>query len=510
VRGVMIAALVLIAAALGWFFWQQQETPQQDRQQTAAAPENPGPETAPTAPPALKRQADPANAVPQTAPVSSAAEGQQAANGTAEGGNKDAKAQTAVQGQKSRAGVSEASRKAADVPSPLQQPVTRQQEAVQKTVQARRPAGEKTAEKDSASSGAGGKNNAAQKEESSLLGQLAGRAGKAVDDMIAAVKKAAGGEEKTTLEEAKRDDATPGPAPGMAAPSPERTPAGAVEKTPSPAAPGFDVIRISASCTGVLAGRAPTGAQVVIRSAGSVIGRVRADDRGEWVYVIDSPLSAGPRQFTLEAEMPDGGRIEGAVSAIVIVPDCAAPKEQRESAIALLADDKSGDTKLVQPPKPPVEGKDAPSLGKVDYDEEGNLALSGQARPGANVQAYVNDSYVGRARADEKGQWQLKPEKEVAPGDYRLRVDQVEAGGKVTGRVELPFSRAEKELAKLAAGQVVVQPGNSLWRISRRLYGRGIMYTVIYKANKNQIRDPDLIYPGQVFAVPELPAKGNN
>ncbi len=505
-RGVMIAALVLAAAALGWFFWQQEQAPQQERQQTAAAPENPGPETAPPVPPALKRRADPANAVPQTAPASSVAE---------EGRSKDEKIQAAGQGQESAEGASEASRKAVDARPSLQPQATRQQEAARQTVreQDQRPAGEKTAEKGSAASGAGGNNNAVEKKESSLFGQLAGRAGKAVDDMIAAVKKAAGGEEKTTMAEAKQDDAAPGPAPGMGASSPERPPAGSGEQkvqTPSPAVPGFDVIRISASCTGVLAGRAAAGAQVVIRSAGSVIARVRADDRGEWVYVIDSPLSAGPRQFTLEAQMPDGSRIEGAVSAIVIVPDCAAPKEQRESAIALLADDKSGDTKLVQPPRPPVEGKDAPSLGKVDYDEEGNLALSGQARPGARVQAYVNDRFVGRTEADEKGQWQLKPEKEVAPGDYRLRVDQVEAGGKVTGRVELPFSRADKALAKLAAGQVVVQPGNSLWRISRRLYGRGIMYTVIYKANKNQIRDPDLIYPGQVFAVPELPAKGND
>jgi len=50
--------------------------------------------------------------------------------------------------------------------------------------------------------------------------------------------------------------------------------------------------------------------------------------------------------------------------------------------------------------------------------------------------------------------------------------------------------------------RVVVQPGNSLWRISRRLYGKGVRNSVIYQANKNQIRDPDLIYPGQIFVVP--------
>jgi nucleoid-associated protein YgaU len=51
-------------------------------------------------------------------------------------------------------------------------------------------------------------------------------------------------------------------------------------------------------------------------------------------------------------------------------------------------------------------------------------------------------------------------------------------------------------------GQIVIQPGNSLWRISRVIYGRGIEYTVIYEANRTQIRDPNLIYPGQIFATP--------
>ena len=50
---------------------------------------------------------------------------------------------------------------------------------------------------------------------------------------------------------------------------------------------------------------------------------------------------------------------------------------------------------------------------------------------------------------------------------------------------------------------VIVQPGNSLWRIARRSYGKGVKYTIIYKANLHQINDPDLIFPGQIFEVPK-------
>ena len=49
---------------------------------------------------------------------------------------------------------------------------------------------------------------------------------------------------------------------------------------------------------------------------------------------------------------------------------------------------------------------------------------------------------------------------------------------------------------------MIVQPGNSLWRIARRIFGEGLRYVHIYEANHGQIRDPDLIYPGQVFEFP--------
>jgi nucleoid-associated protein YgaU len=60
-------------------------------------------------------------------------------------------------------------------------------------------------------------------------------------------------------------------------------------------------------------------------------------------------------------------------------------------------------------------------------------------------------------------------------------------------------------LTGIAPGSlVVVRSGNSLWRIARRTYGTGFKYTVIYDANRNQIKNQDLIYPGQVFALPSI------
>jgi len=48
----------------------------------------------------------------------------------------------------------------------------------------------------------------------------------------------------------------------------------------------------------------------------------------------------------------------------------------------------------------------------------------------------------------------------------------------------------------------VVSRGDSLWRISRVTYGTGMRYAVVYRANRDQIQDPNRIYPGQIFVLP--------
>src|SRR5690606_6704625 len=59
-----------------------------------------------------------------------------------------------------------------------------------------------------------------------------------------------------------------------------------------------------------------------------------------------------------------------------------------------------------------------------------------------------------------------------------------------------------------AAGSVIIRRGDTLWRISRRVYGRGIRYSTIYDANRDQIANPDWIWPGQVFDVPGVSDDG--
>lgn len=290
----------------------------------------------------------------------------------------------------------------------------------------------------------------------------------------------------------------PAPPPVPAAPTPP--PADSVAKVP----PSFDVVRISRNCTSVFAGRAMAGSVVVVKTGQRELGRVTADSRGEWVLVPDLPLEKGNQEFVLESQMQGQEPIKAEATVVAVVPECQ-PGEGGEQAIAVLTPLK-GASRLLQRPDGTLDpARKGLALDAIEYDQAGNLILSGRAQPGATVQIYLNNEPIGVATADKNGRWSLKPEKAVDPGIYSLRVDQVEqAGGKVASRLELPFSRARPEDIKFNedGSSVVVQPGNSLWRIARRLYGEGPLYTEIYRANQSQIQDPDLIYPGQIFTLP--------
>ncbi|MBT6096450.1 MAG: LysM peptidoglycan-binding domain-containing protein [Rhodospirillaceae bacterium] len=289
------------------------------------------------------------------------------------------------------------------------------------------------------------------------------------------------------------------------APTPVK-PAQVIEKTPKPT---FDVVRVTPEGDAVIAGRAHPNSTVVIIADGQFVGQIKADNRGEWVLVPEKPLAPGSRQLSLEQ------RIEGQDSqlsddvVVVVVPErrkdiAGRPAKKPSQALALKFPRKGdGPSTLLQKPTPDDAGQ-AFAVDTVDYDEEGRLHLSGRGMAKSIVQLYLDGKFIGRSPVDANNGWRVKPDAPVKPGIYQLRADQVSAGGKVTARLSLPFARAEPMTAENMPPEpfVIVQPGNSLWRLARRAYGSGFNYTVIYEANKEQITDPDMIFPGQVFAVP--------
>lgn len=304
------------------------------------------------------------------------------------------------------------------------------------------------------------------------------------------------------------------------APAQPDTPAPSPAAPGSPAGPAFDIVRVDPDGNVVIAGRADIDCTIVVRDGERIVGTVRSDRRGEWVLVPGEPLAAGSHELSLSADCGEGGpRLSDRV-VVVVVPArgqsvAGQPGTGGSLAIAVPRTGEGPSEVLQTPERPsrPLSGfvvpekllrGDAPVLGAIDYDDSGRVILSGRAEPGARLQVYLDNELIGAVEADRDGRWSLRPSHNFGPGDHTLRIDQVAPDGKVLARIEQPFKRGTA-LADLPPGRIhIVQPGNNLWRLARSAYGKGVQYTLIFEANKDQIRDPDLIYPGQVFTLPRV------
>jgi len=284
-------------------------------------------------------------------------------------------------------------------------------------------------------------------------------------------------------------------------------PSSSAQIVAKPSPPAFDIVRVNPHGDTVIAGRAPPYSEITVGHGDQIFGVVKSDKRGQWVEVPQQPLPAGTHELTVTAKLPDGTEMASERNVVVVVPEKGKDLAGREAgkpagSLAIAIPKKEGEAPVVLQTPSGGGGKDL-AVDAIDYGRKGDdLTLSGRAEPGTEVRVYLSNKFIGRARADTKGVWRLKPDTDIPTALYLLRVDRVDGDGKTLARVELPFLRAAP-VGDLAPGTVaLIQPGNSLWRLARHTYGSGLRYTEIFEANKDQIRDPDLIYPGQVFVLP--------
>lgn len=330
--------------------------------------------------------------------------------------------------------------------------------------------------------------------------------------------------------------------------------------------PRFDTVRVTPEGEALVAGRAAPGAEVTVLVDGVAAAQALADGAGSFAALFTLPQSAAPRLITLSmvadgaavastqsvalepvapqtgVEPPVVAAADPAAQPEVTPPEAPAPAAtataEPQAPTAILLSDQGA---TVLQGAAPAAGADV-SIAAITYTPDGAVQLSGLGAPGAVVRLYLDTAEAGQALVSGSGGW-VTTLRGVAPGLYTLRADQLDAAGKVTARFETPFQRetlealasvmkpaaasgtpvpksvavpqaqptapdvaaapaAQPAVAPEAPLTVTVQPGFTLWRIARENFGDGVMYVKVFEANKDQIRNPDLIYPGQVFTVP--------
>jgi len=345
------------------------------------------------------------------------------------------------------------------------------------------------------------------------------------------------------------------------------SPAGdSVPPTPSVPAPTFDVVRIAPDGGALVAGRAAPGARVTVLLDGAEVGGAEADGTGNFVSMFSvgpsenarvvSLLSDGvtgeavSEQEIIVAPMPAPGQAAADAAEAEAAPGEAEPQDLAvatgapEAQTELPAGPASGaaggpeiaetpaeDAPEPAAPEPPAaptlllseggavrviqsgapEVMDRVAIDAITYDVDGEVTLTGRAQGSGFVRVYLDNVPLLTTEIAEDGNWRSELP-EVDTGVYTLRVDRIDAEGNVTARAETPFLREPVDQVRTIANDlrdnilgdiVTVQPGDHLWGIATRRYGEGMLFVKVFEANRDQIRDPDLIYPGQIFELPE-------
>jgi len=311
-------------------------------------------------------------------------------------------------------------------------------------------------------------------------------------------------------------------------------------------APELDQIFLSTDGNALLSGDATPGSQVQVLLDGRQLHEFTVDDSGQFAEFVSIPFSDDAQGLVLQTKEGDltaqsddyliaalPAPAEEEVANAEPAQDAQvepAPEETAETQaedgdttqaqddsqqVAVLRSGEEG-VELVQPPSAQDEAPEQVALDTIGYSDTGDVQLTGRVKDGAAVRLYLNNELVADLAPQEDGNWRGELEG-IDPGVYTLRVDEVNSDGAVLSRLETPFKRepvevllaaeAENDTAPLAETvpirSVTVQEGDTLWAISRDRFGDGILYVKLFEANRDAIRDPDLIYPGQIFTVPE-------
>ncbi len=224
----------------------------------------------------------------------------------------------------------------------------------------------------------------------------------------------------------------------------------------------LDAVDYNAAGDIVFSGRSQPGTSIRLYVDNAIAGEAKADDLGKWTYAGQAEVPAG--KHTLRA---DAIAADGSVSSRVELPFL------REAAAKVA---EAAPAPVVAPAPAPAVAP-APAIAPAVVVEAPAVAAA------APAQVAVVPAPVAAAPAQVA----------VVPAPV------------VAAPAPVAAAPAVAVVAPPAAPQptrIVIQPGNNLWTLSREIYGYGRNYTVIYEANKDQIRNPRLIYPGQIFTAP--------
>lgn len=252
--------------------------------------------------------------------------------------------------------------------------------------------------------------------------------------------------------------------------------------------PSFDIVRIEQEGNIIVAGRWLADESVSIVINGDIVATERTDKNGEFVYSPNRKFDAGNYSISL---IGVNGNVKSEENVFVYISE-----HGYKNSVSLLMT-KDGST-LLQAPTMLTDGDLV--VSKIDYLDTGRIVVTGDSLPRLRVSLALNDKYLGFARVSDHKHFGLGADVGTLESgkEYKLTVRLHDGDGRTIAEINHEFIMPE--MTGDDDTYYTVRKGDCLWIIARNFLRRGILFSII--AERNNIENPDLIFPKQELQIP--------
>ena len=278
--------------------------------------------------------------------------------------------------------------------------------------------------------------------------------------------------------------------------------------------PKVDILKVSPDGSYIIAGKGKPNSTISILEKGNKIESVDADESGSWVIVSKDNLESGDNLLIINQDNIDGTSTQSKEIYITKIDK----KNETKPLVIEIENDDGGKLSIIQSPsikklennvendltlsEKHINKKNVFKIQSVSFSQDGSLSIQGIANYGSNIEILVNKN-LSSIFLKNKPEWIFNSSYKLGYGMHKLVANLKSQNNTILDSITLPFMRSEMPSGELPDNYVLIKPGDMLWTISFKIYGNPLKYIEIYEENRDQITNPDLIFPGQVFSIPK-------
>ena len=277
--------------------------------------------------------------------------------------------------------------------------------------------------------------------------------------------------------------------------------------------PEIDIIKVSPDGSFVIAGKGQPNSNINILNKGDLIDSSIVDSDGNWVVISKENLKTGDNLISID-QINNNGLVLRHKQLFITKID----KLKKDQPLVISVPNKNGENiNIIQQPsekqkiykvendlviqKKIKSNKKIFNVKTIFFNENGFVSIQGEVNFGKRIELYINKKIMETIKI-ENLKWQYNSDTIIDYGLHDLLVVLKSNKDETLDKITLPFMRVEMPYNDVPENFILIKPGDMLWTIAYRLYGDPFKYIQIFEENKDQITNPDLIFPGQLFSIP--------